>query len=312
MKHIEDFRQAMEACGLVAPERLKDDGKRHRFSSSGKKGDDAGWYVLHGDERPAGAFGCWRLGISERWQLEDRQEFSSAERLAWAKRMAELEARRRHELIEARERASEKARHLWSLGHDALSRTHPYLRKKRIPGIGARVLRDLLLIPVRDRPDNLVGLQVIQPSGERRFLKGTPMAGGYMVLGRLKARKPAVLCEGYATGVSVHLAMRWPVIVAFSAGNLAQVAHKIRQLRTDVYICTAADDDLVYTRDSKSSKESNIGLESARSCGFPTIQPIWMGERGSGTDFNDLHQAEGIEAVKKCFKEQAPACFFPD
>lgn len=66
--HIDNFRNAIEAAGIGAPNDIHDDGKLHRFSTNGKRGDDSGWYVLHGDGVPAGRFGCGaadssRLGV---------------------------------------------------------------------------------------------------------------------------------------------------------------------------------------------------------------------------------------------------------
>lgn len=65
MNHpIEQFRDAMLAAGLTPPAEIYDDGKLHRFASNGRHGDDSGWYVLHSDGVPAGAFGCWREGFT--------------------------------------------------------------------------------------------------------------------------------------------------------------------------------------------------------------------------------------------------------
>ena len=64
---IAQFRSAIAGVGLTPPDTIEADGEVHRFASNGKRGDDAGWYVLHGDGLPAGTFGCWRLGISENW-----------------------------------------------------------------------------------------------------------------------------------------------------------------------------------------------------------------------------------------------------
>ena len=64
------FSQAIQAAGLIPPDIVHIDGQLHRFSSSGKRGDLSGWYVLHGNRLPAGVFGCWRLYLSEAWCRE--------------------------------------------------------------------------------------------------------------------------------------------------------------------------------------------------------------------------------------------------
>ena len=40
---IGQFRDAIQAAGLVPPADIEPDGKLRRFSSNGKKADDAGW-----------------------------------------------------------------------------------------------------------------------------------------------------------------------------------------------------------------------------------------------------------------------------
>jgi len=60
MSNVEQFREAIRAAGLEPPEVIEADGKLHRFSSNGRRGDSAGWYVLHCDGIPAGSFGDWR------------------------------------------------------------------------------------------------------------------------------------------------------------------------------------------------------------------------------------------------------------
>ena len=57
---IEHFKLAIAAAGLEAPDTIIADGKIHRFSTKSKGNDDAGWYILHLDNIPAGSFGNWR------------------------------------------------------------------------------------------------------------------------------------------------------------------------------------------------------------------------------------------------------------
>ena len=52
-----------------------------------------------------------------------------------------------------------------------------------------------------------------------------------------------VVCEGYATGASIHEATGYCVHVAFNAGNLISVAKTIRQQHSESKIFIAADDD---------------------------------------------------------------------
>jgi putative DNA primase/helicase len=62
------FADAIRAAGLNPPPSIYADSKLHRFASNAKLSDLSGWYVLHGDGIPAGAFGDWRTGRSETWR----------------------------------------------------------------------------------------------------------------------------------------------------------------------------------------------------------------------------------------------------
>ncbi len=62
---IEQFRDAIRFAGLEPPDVIEAEGKLRRFATNGKRGDDAGWYILHADGIPAGSFGDWRTEVSE-------------------------------------------------------------------------------------------------------------------------------------------------------------------------------------------------------------------------------------------------------
>lgn len=166
MNNTDAFRAAIEAAGLTPPDDIVL-GKLTRFSTNGKRSDDAGWYIFHDDERAAGRFGCNRSGVDATWRAEQKREFTPEERRAWAERMRALEAERERERQAATARAASKAASMWAAARDASEAHHDYLQRKRIPGIGARLLRDQLLVPMRHGPGDLVGLQVIQPDGSR-------------------------------------------------------------------------------------------------------------------------------------------------
>ena len=68
------FQGAISSAGLAPPDTIIADGKIQRFSTNGKRGDDAGWYILHLDNIPAGSFGNWREGCTEIWCSIERNE----------------------------------------------------------------------------------------------------------------------------------------------------------------------------------------------------------------------------------------------
>jgi putative DNA primase/helicase len=52
-----------------------------------------------------------------------------------------------------------------------------------------------------------------------------------------------LLCEGYATGASIHMATGEQVVVCFSSGNLPDVAAVLREKHPSKEIIVCADND---------------------------------------------------------------------
>ena len=78
---IQQFIDAMAAEGLSLTKPIQPDGELHRCSANGKKGDTAGWYVLHVDGVAAGAFGSWRDGWTKRWRADIGRALSLRKRM---------------------------------------------------------------------------------------------------------------------------------------------------------------------------------------------------------------------------------------
>jgi putative DNA primase/helicase len=299
MNASEQFRDAIAAAGLTPPAEIIGDGKIHRFSSNGSKRDDAGRYIFHDDERPAGWFQCLRSGVEATWSAKATREFSPEEKRAWRERMDAARAQREADAAAEREACAATAADMWGRAQPG---PHPYAERKLITTDGARVLDGDLLVPMRHGPGALVGLQRIRPDGTKLFLKGTPASGAYTVLGKPSARGPVVICEGWATAKSVQMATNYCVVVAFNAGNLTPVAQKIRAALPEAELIIGADDD-AFTDGNPGLAAAN---EAALAVGATIAVPLWAGDRGRGTDFNDLHEAEGLGAVSMCFEDPKP------
>ena len=261
------------------------------------------WKSCKGGSGPRATIGALIALAKEggyRPTAQDRKPIDPEELKRLAEERAARLAAEQAERAAAAETAAAKAAKLWEAASP--DRAHPYLARKQIPGTGARVVRDQLLVPMRHGPGPLVGLQVIQADGSRKFLTGTPAAGAYMTLGKPSRTGWVVICEGYATGVSIHLATGYCVVVAFSAGNLLAVAAKIRAALSEAVLVLAADDDF--------QTQGNPGVTAAHAAaaavsGLVAV-PRWIDDRGEGTDFNDLHLAEGLDAVRQCFEDPQP------
>ena len=288
---IEQFRAAIHSAGLNPPEVIEPNGKLHRFASTGKPSDDAGWYVFHDDGIPAGAFGDWRDGLSETWRADIGRRLSPQEEAAHRARVEAMRRAREAEDAKRKVEARKKAAVIWQAAETA-PEDHPYLVKKGIKAHGLRLHDGALAVPMRDGVE-LHSLQFIGPEGDKRFLTGGRVSGCYLLIG--KPGGSLCIAEGYATGASIHEAAGCAVAVAFNAGNLLLVARTLRAKLPDLRLIVCADDD--------ASTPGNPGLskarEAAQAVGGWLAAPDFGRNRPDGaTDFNDLHRHAGLEAVR--------------
>ena len=244
------------------------------------------------------------------------------------RREAEREERRRAQdaaVAQDNAQAAELAAKIWAAGKPAPA-DHPYLVRRGIGPDGLRVgewqadfvtddgevvqrrVPGALLIPVWSGPGRLSSLQAIFPDAENRlhrdrdYLRNGRKQGCYTVIGKITAdTHTVVICEGYATGWSVHAAMAWPVVVAFDAGNLEPVAVALRAKLGGCRIIIGADND------QWGKPGSNPGIEAAKKAAeavagivvAPEFDPT---EPGEPTDWNDVCMAGGIDAVRQQFE----------
>lgn len=289
------FKDAISSAGLNQPEEIIDDGKIHRFSSSGKLRDDSGWYVLHSDGVAAGAFGCWREGFTKNWCSKSSTQMTKSERDAHQNRVQAMQVQRDSEQAQRNESAAVQAASRFKAATTATD--HPYLAMKGVQAYGIRQEGENLLIPMRDTAGKLHSLQTIAPNGDKRFIAAGRVKGCYLPIG--KPTDKLIVCEGYATGASIFEATGDAVAVAFNAGNLEPVALALRAKYPDLKIVLAADDDY--------QTNGNPGMSKARSAaiavGGDLAVPYFGDDRPKkATDFNDLHQIDGLEAVTRCIE----------
>ncbi|PIV88683.1 MAG: hypothetical protein COW48_04710, partial [Hydrogenophilales bacterium CG17_big_fil_post_rev_8_21_14_2_50_63_12] len=177
-----------------------------------------------------------------------------------AEHRAKIEAARRQREAEQASRHTEARERAGLILAAAFSATdHPYLLKKAIQPHGAKVIEAeqaraiapnlspylaglLLVIPMR-ADGVLHSLQFIAADGIKRPLTGGKVAGGYYSIGTTKGAAALCVCEGFATGASIHEATGYPVAVAFSAGNLMATAKAMRAKFPDLLLILCADDD---------------------------------------------------------------------
>ncbi len=289
------FLAAASTAGLEIKGDIIADGKIHRCHVSGDgKGKKNGWYVLFLDGIAAGSFGSWKTGQSQIWCAKSDKQLTKAERLKNKQRMDKARVLREAEEAIVRAAAKDKAVKLWNRA-GLVDAKYEYVLKKGIKPIGAKQLRNMLVLPLDDIDGVLHSLQFIYPDGSKRFLTGGRKKGCFTRLpGKRKDFSVAYVVEGWATGCSVRAATNENVFVCFDAGNLLLVCQDIRKAFPDVKIVICADDD--YQTDGNPGITKAV--EVAEVVGGFVAKPDFGDERPDGaTDFNDLHQHLGLDAV---------------
>jgi len=285
----------MERLGF-APKHIIGDGKIYRFATSKRGHDDAGWYKFHDDEFPAGVFGDWRTGNKCQWSARKVHQLSAAER----RRLEEVKAERERKDAEERTKAIAGAQKRWS---DALpaKADHPYLVRKCIEAHGVREENGRLLVPINVKGE-LCSVQSIAADGSKKYHCGAPVAGGYFEI--VAEGDTIVVCEGFATGATIHEATGLPVLVAFTVSNVEAVARMVRDNLPGATIVIAADDD----HKTEIERGLNPGLRAAHktaqalgaTVAVPPFDRAIDGDASS--DWNDFAALRGIDAVKEAFQ----------
>jgi putative DNA primase/helicase len=292
MNAIEDFRETMHSAGLDYTGILVADGTLHRFKASGDHARNS-WYLLHQGAPAAGAFGCWKRGIKETW-CERNNTLSTAEWQNVRQHWAEAERERVQTENKRRLKARETAAWILSRSHPARSE-HPYLTRKGVKSYGdLRARHGALVLPLRDADGEQHSQQFIREAGEKRFLTGGRIAGCYYTVAD-NGGGPLVICEGYATGASIHEATGHAVVCAMHAGNLKTVAVDLCKKYSDREIIIAADNDQFTDGNPGLTKATEAAAAIRAKLAVPQFQDVST----KPTDFNDLHRLAGLNEVAR-------------
>jgi putative DNA primase/helicase len=271
----------MHCAGIVPPDVIEADGLLHRFHVEGdKRGTLNGWYSLHMDGRAAGVFGSWRTGIRSTWAA-DGKRMSDTEREAFAKLIEAARAQEKAELRAEHEARAIEARREWAATVPA-DPMHSYLTAKGVKPHGLRQSGDTLMVPLFDAFGLLWNLQRIQADGSKRFKPGR--AGGlFSPIGDLTEPARLLICEGWATGATLHEESGLPALCAMNAGNLLPVASAARTAWPGADLVICADND----RHTEGNPGVTYATAAAQAAGAKLIVPEFP-EGVSGSDFNDL------------------------
>jgi phage/plasmid primase-like uncharacterized protein len=293
----------MKASGLDYAGPIHQDGKLHRVKCE----DDSeanSWYVFHPpDPICAGGFGCWKRQIKQTWRQNGVTEVSREQMTALRKKWADDQARAEHEQNERWLRfAAECEKEI--AAYQKAGPVNDYLKSKGVTPCGDLRETEMgdLALPLRDASGKLWSYQTIDCLGDKLFRPGGKVQGCFYQIGDLNDG-PIIICEGYATGATIHQATSWPVACAMNCGNLKPVAISLREKFPDRTIVIAADNDR-FTKD-REGRPTNPGKDKAEECAraikAKVCIPDFPQTSTEGTDFNDLASQCGEGVVRSHF-----------
>lgn len=261
------------------------DGAIHRFRvPDDKPGTLNGWYVLYLDGIASGAFGSWKTNRSSAWSSRIHVDYREAEQVRQHIEQARRQREAEQQLRQLK--TASLAQRWWRDAHPA-DPDHAYLIAKGVRVHSLRQRGDELLVPLYS-DGVLANLQRIAPDGGKRFLFGGRINGTYSPLGRITPGKPLCICEGWATGATLH-EIGYTVACAMNAGNLKSVAMVLKAEHRNIDIIIAGDDD----RRTESNPGRTAANAAATAVGGLVAFPDWPDSAPDTlTDFNDLYRWE--------------------
>ena len=298
------------------------DGEPHRFPGKDQERGTNGWYVAFPDQAGA-VFGDWRESEARSlWKDGDAGELNS-EKIDAAHQSALghfKEQRRRREAMRREKQATvaRECQEIWAAAQADIPAGVPYLARKELPATppGARLIQktgdQFIIVPMYD-PESmkLQSLQWIATDGtSKKNHPGGRAKGCCCPIGENAVNKvredTLFICEGWATAVTIHLATSSAVVIAFCAGNFERIVVHYRKKYPKAKIIVCADNDR-YKANGKG--KHNPGVTAARNALKAARQavpgantniaiPDFESSEGNPTDFDDLRQREGLDAVR--------------
>ena len=228
---------------------------------------------------------AWDGEAKVQWFGSDSKPWTDEEKREWAQR-------RNGDRVKIETNQKKSAQRASALLETAKISDHGYLQIKGFPAEVGMVAHDALLIPMRNVSSNeLQGVQSIawnepERTYDKKMFPGMKAKAGIFRMGN-KTAPETILCEGYATGLSIYHAVRSvgfmaSVLVCFSAGNIEHVAPMVKG-RAFVF----ADHD-----------KSGRGEQAAINTGLSYCMSDVVGQ-----DANDLHIESGLFSVSRKIME---------
>lgn len=208
------------------------------------------------------------------------------------------QAKTEQERQRAEQQRQKAARRAADIMADTGQGESPYLERKgfgsHLSAVNRTLIREggenfhagSLVIPLTNEAGELLNVQLIRADGTKRYLHGGQKAGAFH---RIEGGELVAVVEGYATGLSVHLAIGATVYCAMDAGNLHAVAQIASRQHPEARILLCGDND--------EGTQGNPGKTKAEQAaaaigGLIALPPI-------AGDWNDYHRAHGLTATRE-------------
>lgn len=275
------------------------DGKKHRVrTADDKKGEKTGVYAGYLDGVPAGWYQDHRIHDQPvKWistgQQVDAEAQAHLRAIAAQNRIDRENALQRQYAHNAR-----RSGQVYN-AMPVADGSQEYLVNKGVkafPGVKADK-KNRVVIPLVNEEGEVRTLQRISANGFKSLKKNGQKTGNFFVVGgELKNGEPVLYAEGYSTAASISEATNRPVVMTVDAGNLPKVADKLKDKYPDSLHVVLGDDD----RKNAVNKGMAKAEEAATIAnGVFTVPAFTAEEKERGlTDFNDLHQSRGLDAVR--------------
>lgn len=227
------------------------------------------------------------------------------------KELERLKAKAWEYRLEMQEEAAKECETFWK-ACSPLQASFPYLIAKGLGGLpfmnlamdsiprleyhaGTTVPMNMV-IPLYNVKGRIVNLQRIDANGGKRFWPGAAIKESCAIIGASHdPSNPVVLCEGWATGATIHQATGLTVFCAMNAGNMRAVAETLLRDQSVAMVLICADNDWKHGAENPGEK---AGLEAAAACGGQPILPRREDLGAKGSDFNDMAAVRGLDAVR--------------
>ena len=290
-----------------------------RRSNPNEAEDRATWKSAHkpGPVKVATLFGIAKAhGYTRKAAQASAQPPSADELKAQAKARRDVADREQAERQELQHKTATEAARLWAEASEAGDSAY-LVRKGLTDPHGARFApAGVLLVPMRNAAGELRSVQRIlpdrmrdkatgKPTTDKLYLPGTAKEGLFHLIGDAEGAAVLLVCEGFATGCSLHDATGRPVAVAFDSSNLPPVVRALRGRYPDARIVVAGDDDRATEAAGKGNAGRKKATEAAKLAQGVPVFPAGLSDGAS--DFNDMHAHAGIDAVRELIEQAIQA-----